>query len=1141
MTDSVHTRSLKKAYRAPGWTLTIALACSVFLITVTSISAQSSNQLPAPKSYVSDFAGIVDSETKSRLETVLQNLKDKTKVEFYVATVDTTEGLDIFDFSRQLAVAWNIGARNTANKSLLLVISVASKTSFTQFSRLMQVDLPDGVLGDMTQRMRTPLSAGRFSEALNEGVQLFISSLAQRSGFSAQDLEPTTSPAPAKIAETQTEAVPQPVSSPASEAAQTRPRTVSEKQPETSSPTPAETEPKQNETVLKTSAPEAKPTPIDAVTESARTETKPEPKVPVAEPSRTEATPAPKEPATAEPARIETKPAKTTAASKKNAQPVDDDAEAEEVELTLTLPLSKRAEKLKAFLETHPDSKARPRATELLISTHAGLGDQYLKNGDTDKGTKHLMLAIEESDVNISDKLFAGVISQIPSNLYLRGQAEASFKAASDIETKFGSDPKRLLSLAAFYAGIERGDEAARIAELAVKLAPDLPEAHRVLALGRHMNLQLEEAAAEYKKTVELDPTSRISKSSLADLTRGSGKTEEALELYNDLLKTDPNDRAARAGVVLCLLELGRKDEATSALDTALTAEPRNLALLSGVAYWFAAHGDYEKAFDFARNAIAIEPRYTWAQIALVRSLIGLKRPVGAERAMRYARQFGKFPTLTYELANVVATMGFYDEAAEILRESFTFKDGQIETLLAGRIPARNNNFLDLLAPERRASIYQPTAADSAANSKMLKNLLALDTALTETSSGQQLDEKVASDAANEFGSGSDGMRTFRQLYAASRLLRKMVALPTALELVTAARQGSEAALNVPVATTAVQAEEFRDLRAQAIATGTIPDVADAGRSVLSNIMLGRIEDLTGWILFNQDKYPEAIVHLKRAITILPDGTPSWRNAQWHLGVAYEQTGKNDAALESYIQSYNTGERDPIRRAVIEKVYRKVNGSLEGLDDKIGRGELSSGASQAPATASSQEPAATTPSPEPTTPTTPTMPTSPASQATPEKTAPTETAPAEVAKPEATPVATPEPTPTATPTATPTPTPTTSESPVPPPSGSLSEEALKAAGARLRSSIKITGKVLDASNNPLSDVVVVLISPSGSVLASTTNKEGSFSFTVAPSQKTYRVIPSKDGYTFSPVDKAFVGLIDDQTGIDFVGTTGRSP
>src|SRR4030095_16299817 len=151
------------------------------------------------------------------------------------------------------------------------------------------------------------------------------------------------------------------------------------------------------------------------------------------------------------------------------------------------------------------------------------------------------------------------------------------------------------------------------------------------------------------------------------------------------------------------------------------------------------------------------------------------------------------------------------------------------------------------------------------------------------------------------------------------------------------------------------------------------------------------------------------------------------------------------------------------------------------------------------------------------------------SQTTSDVTAPKETSQPETTKPEAQP-------PPSESSAPPTPSPTQSESSAPSQPEPPSEEQLRAAGSRLRSNIKITGRVLDSSGHALGSVTVVLISPSGSVLASTTDNEGKYSFTVTPSQKTYRLIPSKDGYAFGPVDKAFVGLIDDQSGIDLVGS-----
>ena len=56
----------------------------------------------------------------------------------------------------------------------------------------------------------------------------------------------------------------------------------------------------------------------------------------------------------------------------------------------------------------------------------------------------------------------------------------------------------------------------------------------------------------------------------------------------------------------------------------------------------------------------------------------------------------------------------------------------------------------------------------------------------------------------------------------------------------------------------------------------------------------------------------------------------------WHLGAALERQDKKAEALSYYIKSYNAGEPDPVRRTVIEQLYRKVNGSLDGLDERIG-------------------------------------------------------------------------------------------------------------------------------------------------------------------------------------------------------------
>ncbi len=1036
------------------WPLFFVFSVAVFSIFAVTQFAQTGVQ--SRTGYVNDFAAVLGEPARAELTAILENLKEKTGIEFAVVTVDATGGQEIFDFSQKLAREWNLGARSSAGKSLLMVLSVSDRASFTQFSKSVQADLPEGVLGDMAQRMRAHVEAGRFNDGVNAGVRHFVGSLAEKLSLNVEDFIRTGARG--------VEPNPQP--------SMQRPREVSKVEP-----------------------------------------------LPVGEPT-TVVTSA-------------TRPRRQLASVPQPYIVTADADESEEIELTLTLRPEARITKLKEFLERRRDSKFRPRAIELLVSAHAAFGDERLKAGDSAGGVEQLMAAIAEAPVTSSERLFAGVISQIPLNLFVRGEGAAAATAAQNIEAKFGADAKRLLAVASFYLTTEQGTEAARVAARAISLAPELGEAHQALGLAMHISLRLEDAISSYKRAVELNPNLKGAQRSLADLHRALGRSEEALALYRQFFAADANDKAARAGVVLSLLDLGRLDEAKTELDAALKADPANLALLAGGAYWFAAHNDPQMALDLGSKALAIEPRYTWSQVAVARALVAQRDPVGAERAIRFAKQYGTFPTLDYELASTLVASGLYDEAAEVLMQSFRLKDGQIETSLGGRTTAVASNFIELLAPERRASIFQSVAPDSEQNAKLLKDLLTFITALNQPT----INEERATVAAKQFASGDDASRVHRQLHAAAKLMQKGVGYAVAYELAEAARSSADAGLTVPALTVVVQADEYREVRARAIASGGTPQVPDAPRNILSNILRGRIEDLSGWSLFNQDKLPEAAEHLKRATNILPPGTPSWRTALWHLGATLERLDQKDEALVQYIRSYNAGDPDPVRRTVIERLYRQVKGSLDGLDEQIrsiGATPTTEAAAVAPTPSPESSPvdAAVTASP------------APVAVASPDPT-PNEVNVQPTQEPTPTPEAEVTPTPTATvPVTDPTPDPTPSRVP---PQRSSFDPRPDAEPAPVQkptkpalSVVTITGQVMDANNNPVANVVVVLISPQGSVLASTTNEEGVYSFKVAPSTLSYRLIPSKDGFTFEPVDKVLAGATEDQKGLNFVAAQ-KSP
>lgn len=600
----------------------------------------------------------------------------------------------------------------------------------------------------------------------------------------------------------------------------------------------------------------------------------------------------------------------------------------------LALPADERIAGLQDFLKTNSATMLAPTATEALVAALAESGDAKLQSGDTADGLAQFRAAVELAPANMSDKLFAVVIAKIPTNLYVRNQPEAALEAARNIEPKINRDAKRLLALASFYLGLEQANDAARLAQQALTLAPEMAAAHQALGAAYHVDLRLDDAVAEYTRALELDAKLAGARRSLADLLRATGQAEKALALYREVLAVESKDNAARAGLVLSLYNLGKKDDAERELAAALQDEPRNLQLLVGAAYWYDTQADGARALDLAGKAVAIEPRYTWAQIALARSLLLQNRFADAERSLRFAQQYGRFPTLDYELADALAAGGFYDEAAVELQRSFAWQKGSIATRLAGRKAATGANFIELLAPERRAGIYQPNAADTESNARMLKGLLALATAVSASDFG---DGEAAIAATQDFvGGGDETTRALRRLYAATALQDKGIAPATVFELTEAATTGVEAALDTPQATTAILASELHDVRAQAIASGGTPNLPALPRELLSKILRGRLEMTAGWALFNLDKPSDAVVRLRRAASVLPENSVWWRTALWRLGASLDAGGNKEEALASYIKSYQRGAPDQGRRAVIENLYRKINGSLDGLDEKIG-------------------------------------------------------------------------------------------------------------------------------------------------------------------------------------------------------------
>src|SRR6266571_8515865 len=168
----------------------IGAAFALLVTAIVSASGQAAQSpLPPPTGYVNDYAKVVDSATKERLETTLANLDHQQQIQFSVVTVDTTGDQPIFDYSLAVARGWGIGSKDTQKPSLLLLVAIKDRKYFTQVSRHLEGDLPDGLVGQIQREQLVPaFKAGEYGQGLTDTVNAYIATVAGKRGFSTDKI-----------------------------------------------------------------------------------------------------------------------------------------------------------------------------------------------------------------------------------------------------------------------------------------------------------------------------------------------------------------------------------------------------------------------------------------------------------------------------------------------------------------------------------------------------------------------------------------------------------------------------------------------------------------------------------------------------------------------------------------------------------------------------------------------------------------------------------------------------------------------------------------------------------------------------------------------------------------------------------------
>jgi uncharacterized protein len=154
-------------------------------------AAESPDKLAKPTSYVSDFASVMDAESRQSAEALCTEVDQKAHAQIAVVTVNSLDGMSIEEFSTALYDKWKIGPKAT-DKGILMLFAIKDHKRRIEVGPGLQGILNDAKVGDIGRSMVPQLQAGQYGPAILGGVQQIANDIAADAGvtLSATEQQP---------------------------------------------------------------------------------------------------------------------------------------------------------------------------------------------------------------------------------------------------------------------------------------------------------------------------------------------------------------------------------------------------------------------------------------------------------------------------------------------------------------------------------------------------------------------------------------------------------------------------------------------------------------------------------------------------------------------------------------------------------------------------------------------------------------------------------------------------------------------------------------------------------------------------------------------------------------------------------------
>jgi uncharacterized protein len=175
------------------------LALGIIALLFAAATSSVADKFPKPAGVVNDFARVIPPDYKNHMESLAQEVLEKTGTAIVVVTMESIGDNELNDYVNSLYKAWGIGKKGE-DKGVLIFLALKERKFRIETGYGVEGILPDGLVGEIRDRYAIPFfRKGDFGQGLSNTVTAVASVVAKAANVSITGGVPVAQPGETKV------------------------------------------------------------------------------------------------------------------------------------------------------------------------------------------------------------------------------------------------------------------------------------------------------------------------------------------------------------------------------------------------------------------------------------------------------------------------------------------------------------------------------------------------------------------------------------------------------------------------------------------------------------------------------------------------------------------------------------------------------------------------------------------------------------------------------------------------------------------------------------------------------------------------------------------------------------------------------